>query len=337
LKVVIPVADLHTGGGCNVLVQIAHALMDRGHDVEMVLPQTGTMCYDVRCRLTIVPSLSSDYIPYGDIVLPNFYTTFAPSYQAWPEQCVRLSLGFEPLWVPDKKGALKTYETDTPIIGISHWLDEQIFLHTKKRMKVIHLGVNEHVFYPEVSIRSNRNRPKVIMYIARDPSDYALKGFRDFSDAMILFKNLYPQEFVVHMVCTERALSLDNIPHNTFFPANEIDMANLYRGADIFVSSSWFEAFSLPVLEAMACGTPVVTTDSGGILDFCTHMESAYIVPPKKPERLARGMYEVLSNEVLYTRLADGGRASASRLTKANFAANIVNALEDIYTRGYAI
>lgn len=331
VKIVIPVGDLHIGGGCKVLVDLSHALMNRGHDVEIVMPRSGTIKYDVRCKMTIIPSLSKEYIPKGDIILPNFYTTFIPAYEAWPKQCIRLSLGFEPYWVPNKELALSTYKQGVPIISISHWLDNQIYNHVGQRSTVVNLGVDPNVFFPTEKKRGIHS-PKVILYIARNPkAGYALKGFDDFKDAMQIVKSRYQGNVIVHLICPGGPLSLPNVPHRIFTPKTEKEMANLYRTSDLFVSSSWFEAFSLPPLEAMACGTPVVTTNSGGVLDFSKHLTSAYITKPKHPKSIANGILAVLSDEKLADRLSKGGLKSAQRLTKQRFENAIVCTLESIY------
>lgn len=334
MKIIIPVADLHIGGGCKVLVDIAGALTDRGHDVEIVIPQSGTVKYKIPCKLTVVPTLEKSYIPYGDIILPNFYTTFSPAFEAWPDQVVRLSLGFEPLWVPKRELALWTYAQDVPIISISSWLDQQIYNHVGRRSTIVSLGVDPRVFYAKQGSerKSSADKPSIIMYIARDPkAGYGLKGLDDFIAGMHIVQNEWRGSFLVYMICPDkRELPLTNIPYRTFFPENESDMADLYRSADVFVSSSWFEAFSLPPLEAMACGTPVVTTDSGGIMDFCSPLENAYITRPRDPRGLAQGICAVLSDPHLSRKLALGGKASAARLTKAKFERNIVAALENI-------
>ncbi|UJF35786.1 glycosyltransferase family 4 protein [Paenibacillus hexagrammi] len=338
MKIVMPVADLHIGGGCKVLVDIAGALTKRGHDVEIVIPKSGTVKYPIPCQLTVVPALTHETIPYGDLVLPNFYTTFFPAYQAWPEQCVRLSLGFEPLWVPAKEQALWTYMQGVPVISISRWLDDQIYRHTRKRSTVVSLGVDPAVFFADPARAAARaadpDRHKIILYIARAAEDgYALKGFNDFKEAMQIVHREWNGSFMIHLICPDRALSVPGLHQQAFFPANEYEMAELYRSSDVFVSSSWFEAFSLPPLEAMACGTPVVTTNSGGIMDFCTHMESAYVTAPQHPRRLAQGICAVLSDKQLASKLAHGGKLSAERLTHSRFETHIVDVLEEISSR----
>ncbi|MEC0267520.1 glycosyltransferase family 4 protein [Paenibacillus anseongense] len=338
MKIVIPAADLHIGGGCKVLVDIAGALTKKGHEVEVVIPKTATVKYNIPCKLTIVPKLEADYIPYGDIILPNFYTTFQSAFEAWPEQTVRLSLGFEPLWVPNREAALWTYAQEVPILSISSWLDQQIFDHVGRRSTIVSLGIDPRIFRPQgprIHPHPSKKTTKVILYIARDRRDYALKGFDDFYACMEIIKNEYAGDYMVYLICPDGAVSLVTlgIPERIFYPKNEFEMAKLFRTADVFVASSWFEAFSLPPLEAMACGTPVVTTNSGGVMDFCSHMESAYVTKPRDPRQLAQGICAVLSDRQLAEKLALGGKASAARLTKAHFERNIVNALEEIYNQ----
>jgi glycosyltransferase involved in cell wall biosynthesis len=331
MKVVIPVADLHTGGGCKVLAEVANALVRRGHSTEMVIPMSGRVNYDLDCNITRVPTLSKEYIPYGDIILPNFYTTFRPAFEAWPKQCVRFSLGFEPLWVPNRAEALWTYKQGVPIFTISHWLDDQIQRMVNQKSRVINLGIDPDTFFPKQEEAKN-NGKKVILYIARDPkSGYELKGFNDFVNTMQIVRREYKGDFIVHLICPENTLTIPDIPCRTFKPKDAMEMAELYRSADVFVSTSWFEGFSLPPLESMASGTPVVTTNSGGVMDFCQHHKNAYITRPKDARSIATGIINVLSNPKLAEILVKGGLETARKLTKQNFETTIVKALETIH------
>jgi glycosyltransferase involved in cell wall biosynthesis len=83
-------------------------------------------------------------------------------------------------------------------------------------------------------------------------------------------------------------------------------------------------------LEAMACGTPVVTADSGEVLDFCQHLHNAYITPPKNPIAIVQGIIRVLSNPSLSDQFIQNGLHQASQMTKRRFEKDIVEALEQI-------
>ena len=67
----------------------------------------------------------------------------------------------------------------------------------------------------------------------------------------------------------------------------------LYRGADVYVYPSLFEGFGIPVVEAMACGTPVVVSNHPSLDEACG--EAAVRVDPHDPESIAAGISEALT------------------------------------------
>lgn len=88
---------------------------------------------------------------------------------------------------------------------------------------------------------------------------------------------------------------------------------NPYRymaAADLFVLSSIFEGFGNVVAEAMACGTPVVSTDCPhGPGEIITDGVNGLLVPPRDPQALADAIVRVLEDPALAKRLAEAGRA----------------------------
>ena len=60
-----------------------------------------------------------------------------------------------------------------------------------------------------------------------------------------------------------------------------------YAAARVFVVGSWFEGFCQPGLEALACGTPLVTTDNGGCREYARDGETALVVPPQDANAMA--------------------------------------------------
>ena len=87
-------------------------------------------------------------------------------------------------------------------------------------------------------------------------------------------------------------------------------LASLYRGAACLVFPSRYEGFGLPVLEAMASGTPVVATTAGAVPEVAG--DAAVLVEPGDPEALADGIRRALEDR---ERLAAAGLERARRFT----------------------
>lgn len=80
-----------------------------------------------------------------------------------------------------------------------------------------------------------------------------------------------------------------------FHPAPDRErVADLMRKYQVFVCPSWEEGFGMPGLEAMACGALLATTDTKGSRDYAVDGESAIVVPPRRPERLADAIRTLL-------------------------------------------
>jgi len=95
----------------------------------------------------------------------------------------------------------------------------------------------------------------------------------------------------------------------TFLGARGQDsLADYYSAAEILVMPSDYESFGMVALEAMACGTPVIASDVGGLAYLVQHGRTGYRVPARDPAALAERILLLLANEGL--RRTVGYRAS---------------------------
>ena len=72
------------------------------------------------------------------------------------------------------------------------------------------------------------------------------------------------------------------------------DMVALYQRADVAINPSRVDNMPISILEALACGVPVVSTNVGGIPDLVAHDRTALLVPPQDPEAMASAVVSIL-------------------------------------------
>jgi glycosyltransferase involved in cell wall biosynthesis len=109
--------------------------------------------------------------------------------------------------------------------------------------------------------------------------------------------------------------SLGEIPSDVILPGYIPDefLPALYRGAEAFVYPSLYEGFGLPALEAMACGTPVLTSNTTSIPEVTG--SAAVLVDPTSVEAIACGLQRLLTDPNLRTRLEKAGIERAQLFT----------------------
>ncbi|MFN8481524.1 MAG: glycosyltransferase family 1 protein [Anaerolineae bacterium] len=98
----------------------------------------------------------------------------------------------------------------------------------------------------------------------------------------------------------------------------EADLPALYSGAALFVFPSLYEGFGFPVLEAMACGTPVITSTTSSLPEVAG--DAALLVPPDDTPLLAQSMSVVLQDGRLWNRLRAASLARAGEFSWARTA-----------------
>jgi D-inositol-3-phosphate glycosyltransferase len=96
-----------------------------------------------------------------------------------------------------------------------------------------------------------------------------------------------------------------------FGPVEHERVPLFYSAADVCVVPSRYESFGLVALESLACGTPVVASEVGGLPSIVRHMENGLLVSQPDPASFAAAMMLLLGDGVLRQRLASGAVASA--------------------------
>lgn len=91
------------------------------------------------------------------------------------------------------------------------------------------------------------------------------------------------------------------------------DLPSLYSLATVFVFPSIYEGFGLPPLEAMACGTPVLSSKNSSLAEICG--DAAFLVDPLNEESLLEGLRQLLESKALQLELGEIGRKRAAEFS----------------------
>jgi glycosyltransferase involved in cell wall biosynthesis len=106
------------------------------------------------------------------------------------------------------------------------------------------------------------------------------------------------------------------------------DVPALIQDSDVVVAVPWYEPFGIVPLEGMACGRPIVGTAVGGLLDTVLPGETGELVPPRRPDELARVLRELLADP---ERRAAYGRAARQRAVRLYDWRRVVQQTETVY------
>jgi alpha-maltose-1-phosphate synthase len=117
------------------------------------------------------------------------------------------------------------------------------------------------------------------------------------------------QQVLKHMPKLPGLRYVGAVPHN--------ELPALLRRCDVFVFPSYFEGFGLVILEAMACGLPVLTTTATGGLDVITDGQDGWVIAPGDVEGLVERMSDCLSDQGKVQEMGRCARMTAEHFTWA--------------------
>jgi glycosyltransferase involved in cell wall biosynthesis len=170
-------------------------------------------------------------------------------------------------------------------------------------------GVDIHTFVPRPA-RSGR-KESVITFVGRldryKGVDFLLEAFK-----RVLSKDNTSRLCIVgagpdETLLKKAALRL-NVHGSVDFKGRQEDVRAVLSDTDIFVLPTLSEGMSNVLLEAMACGLPIVATAVGGNCDLISDRQNGMLVPPGDPHALSEALMEMLENRGLAQQLGDQAR-----------------------------
>lgn len=216
-----------------------------------------------------------------------------------------------------------------------------------EKITIIPCGFSAKEFYPvnreiACTLVGLRTDEKILLQLGRM---VARKGVDNVVRALGRLKNTgVPYRLVVvggetdnpdPMACPEiarlqRIAKEEGVENNVTFVGrkNRDILKYYYSSADIFISTPWYEPFGITPLEAMACGTPVIGSNVGGIKYSVADGKTGFLVPPNDPDALAAKVHLLTSNPALLQQMK---KASKQRVQENFTWQKVAKMVADLY------
>lgn len=223
----------------------------------------------------------------------------------------------------------RMFELPPYIITVSKHAQDCIQKIYSRNSTVFLNALNQEVFKPE-GVKHQSQRPYLLM-VGGDQVKF--KGLHDIIDAYELVINKGFELDLVWITPQEPSNYVNDVSE-IFVNPPQHKIAELYRGALMYISASYYESFQLPGLEAMACGCPVITTDNTGAKEYAIHNENALFIQIGNPEQLAQNIELLVNDSNLRARLASNGLLTAQRFSWSNTIPMLLGFYNDMETFG---
>jgi glycosyltransferase involved in cell wall biosynthesis len=209
-----------------------------------------------------------------------------------------------------------------------------------ERLTVVPVGVDHEVFRPYDDVVKKKGRLMVT-----SSSDVPMKGLVPLLEALAKLRTERDIDLVVigsprpkgRVATALERLGLNDIV-TTITGVSDEELARLYGQAEVAIVPSLYEGFSLPAIEAMSCGVPVVATTGGALPEVVgVDDETGLLVEPNNPEALVDAIRRLLDDEALRSRLGAAGRVRVMERFTWQVTARGTAACYDAILRGEAL
>ncbi len=315
LRIAYALPGTALSGGVKVVLEQVSAL-NRLPGIEAVAVAQGSSPAWFRDRyLRFIHSdpLTFDFSPF-DVVITTFYTQ-QRIYDEWDRKpLLHLCQGYEgdytlSLGKPELQEAVERFYHRTRLrICVNDHVRRRLAGYRGMNVK-IGQGLNRHIFAPDTGWGKERREKRVLIVGAYE---LPFKGVRTALEAAAIARDLDPEVRIIR-ACPADTRSVEGrlVAADEYHVAVSPErMAQLYRAAALTVYLPEAEGFGLPVLESMACGTPVVASD---IPPFREIARNRYpLFKQRQPEAIAGIITDLLGHREKRMRLGQVGLDLAS-------------------------
>lgn len=323
---VLPTADMC--GGVKVVAEHVTGLASRGHDAQVWHLQGNFGWFGRNVPATRFQSLDAigpALRTFSGVKVATFWTT-----ATWITENLRPGeQGYYFVQDEDEltyggSSAGNSYKIGLRPIYSAKWVHDEIESKYKCGGINVGIGLDHRIYRPLPMVREQFR--VFTPYRTTSAGPRSLKGWDITEEVLKKVARLEPRASVVTFG-KENSPRLPFIPHIHVKSPSDLKLRELYSQAGVFLSCSRHEGFGLPMLEAMACGLPVVCTDSHGNREFCRHNDTAMVHDAGDATSLAASIIRVMTEPGRADTLRVAGLGEVKRYQWGN----VIDNLEDAY------
>lgn len=329
-------------GGIRCGTRMASELLHRGHDVQILYRRNAAniknIARNLYSKLIVMPpkdwisqfqgecasfrKLTAELVGKRD-VLVAIGPDCVEDMSALPDECGCKVFYAHGLTLRNPQLRKIAWSKNIPVIAVSNYVHQAILVSGNKTMcGVVPNGVDTSEYFPDEC--ENKKGAVGTTFgpgVAKDPATIL--------SVFTMLREKRPELPLVCFGSCNRPRDLDKSIHYEHLPT--VSRARrLYSKCAVWFCASRSEGFGMPLLEAMACGCAVVSSDCGGPNDFIKTGINGVLVEKESPQRLAEEIMTITDNEALQRQIASKAQETARMLSWSSAASKIESILEDI-------
>lgn len=318
LHIVYVLTAIGISGGVKIILQHVNEIIQVGHRVTLVCHYPKPTWYPIKAEYIQVPFQIelAQGIPECDVIVATYWNHIGTCIDMGIAPVVYFEQGDTHLFDSSKLNTTKfefikrQLTLPTNIYTVSNQAKRYLNDIYGRNAEVFHNAINSKIF--NTSIEPYKHDKPYFLMLGNNKLKF--KGLEDIMSAYIDVKKEYPNIDLLWITPnTPTNNELQDIVTKYFINPPQELISNLYKGAIGYISGSHYESFSLPPLEAMAVGCPVVSTKNNGVMEYAVDNRNSLLAGIGSIEEISSKMKLIINDSKIRNSLIEGGLEAAKQ------------------------